>query len=101
PRVCHACDEIVLTQVGTGAAEAADMVPEAQRAKRVIDVENAWMITSMLSDVITHGTGQRARVLGRKDLAGKTGTTNDQKDAWFSGYNARLVATAWVGFDQV
>ena len=46
------------------------------------------------------GTGQRARALGRGDIAGKTGTTNDGRDAWFSGFNPDLVATAWVGFDQ-
>jgi len=54
----------------------------------------------MLRDVIRRGTAVRARALQRKDLAGKTGTTNDQKDAWFSGFNPGLVATAWVGFDQ-
>ena len=47
------------------------------------------------------GTARRALVLGRKDLAGKTGTTNDQRDAWFNGYNADLVTTTWVGFDQL
>ncbi len=70
-------------------------------ARRVISPTNAWLIQSMLNDVIQRGTGRRARVLGRKDLAGKTGTTNDQRDAWFSGFNHRLVATAWVGFDQL
>ena len=54
----------------------------------------------MLQDVVRRGTAVRARALQRNDLAGKTGTTNDQKDAWFSGYNPDLVATAWVGFDQ-
>jgi penicillin-binding protein 1A len=54
----------------------------------------------MLRDVIRRGTGQRARALGRDDIAGKTGTTNDGRDAWFSGFNPDLVATAWVGFDQ-
>ncbi|MCE7902241.1 MAG: hypothetical protein DYH20_06185 [Gammaproteobacteria bacterium PRO9] len=54
----------------------------------------------MMRDVIEHGTGRRARALGRTDLAGKTGTSNDRRDAWFSGFNAELVATAWVGFDQ-
>jgi penicillin-binding protein 1A len=69
-------------------------------ATKVIDKRNAWLVTSMLKDVITRGTARRARVLKRKDLAGKTGTTNDQKDAWFSGYNAEIATTAWVGFDQ-
>lgn len=55
----------------------------------------------MMQDVIQRGTGRKARVLGRTDLAGKTGTTNDQKDGWFSGFNDALVATAWVGFDKL
>jgi penicillin-binding protein 1A len=74
-------------------------VPEAA-APRAISEANAWIITDLLKDVIERGTGQRARALGRSDLAGKTGTTNDGRDAWFSGFNADLVATAWVGFDQ-
>ena len=55
----------------------------------------------MMRDVIKRGTGMRARELGRNDIAGKTGTTNDQRDAWFSGFNTRVVTTAWVGFDKV
>jgi penicillin-binding protein 1A len=58
-------------------------------------------MNSMLQDVIKRGTGKRAVSLGRSDLAGKTGTTNDQMDAWFCGYNPTLVATAWVGFDKL
>ena len=54
----------------------------------------------MMRDVIRRGTGRRARALGRPDLAGKTGTSNERRDAWFSGFNGDLVATAWVGFDQ-
>ena len=54
----------------------------------------------MLRDVIKHGTGRRALTLGRSDLAGKTGTTNDQRDAWFNGFNPSLVAVAWVGLDN-
>jgi penicillin-binding protein 1A len=54
----------------------------------------------MLRDVIQKGTGRKAKVLGRNDLAGKTGTTNGPKDAWFSGYNYHLVTTTWLGFDQ-
>ncbi len=70
------------------------------RAPRVIPAENAFLITSALHDVIEHGTGISARSLKRLDLSGKTGTTQNQVDAWFAGYNARLVALAWVGFDQ-
>ena len=54
----------------------------------------------MMADVIRHGTGARAMVLGRTDLAGKTGTTDDARDAWFNGFNTRIVTTVWVGFDQ-
>ena len=69
-------------------------------AERVVDPRTTYQLTSMLKDVITRGTAVRARQLERGDLAGKTGTTNDQKDGWFSGYNADLVVTVWVGFDQ-
>ena len=69
-------------------------------APRIITAENAYLIYDMLRDVIQRGTGRRARDLGRPDLAGKTGTSNDRRDAWFSGFNGDLVATAWVGFDQ-
>jgi len=57
-------------------------------------------MNTMLRDVIRHGTGRRALVLKRSDLAGKTGTTNDQRDAWFAGFNPALVSIAWVGFDE-
>ena len=70
------------------------------RAERVIDPRNAWIMTSLLKDVIAHGTGARALSLGRRDLAGKTGTTNENVDAWFCGYNAALVGVAWIGYDQ-
>ncbi len=65
-----------------------------------IDPKIAYLITSALQDAIQKGTGQRAKKLGRKDLAGKTGTTNDWMDAWYSGYNQDLVVTAWVGYDD-
>jgi penicillin-binding protein 1A len=69
-------------------------------AERVISEQNAWLMTDMMKDVIRRGTARRAMALGRDDLAGKTGTTNDAKDTWFNGFNRNLVATVWVGFDQ-
>jgi penicillin-binding protein 1A len=69
-------------------------------APRVIDPRNIWITQSMMRDVIQHGTGRKAKSLKRADLAGKTGTTNDQRDAWFSGFNSSLVAVSWIGFDK-
>lgn len=74
--------------------------PEINSAIRVIDSQTAFLIDSMLKDVITRGTGRKAKSLKRNDLGGKTGTTNGPRDAWFSGYSSHLVATAWVGFDN-
>ncbi|WP_250656738.1 penicillin-binding protein 1A [Alkalimarinus coralli] len=69
-------------------------------AERIIDERTAYIMHSMLKDVVKRGTGRRALALKRSDLAGKTGTTNDQKDAWFSGFNTETATTVWVGFDQ-
>src|SRR4029077_5435602 len=66
----------------------------------VIDARNAFVMDNMMQDVTRIGTGARAARLGRSDLAGKTGTTNEFVDAWFAGYQPSLVAIAWVGFDQ-
>jgi penicillin-binding protein 1A len=74
--------------------------PKFREAPRIIDERVTYVLTSMLEDVIKRGTGRRARVLERDDLAGKTGTTNGPRDAWFSGYNRDLVTTTWVGFDD-
>ncbi len=68
-------------------------------APRVMDPKVNYIMYTMLQDVVKRGTGRRALALGRNDLAGKTGTTNDQKDAWFSGFNNKIVTTVWVGFD--
>ena len=75
-------------------------LPIAKPATRVIDPQTAFLIDSMLKDVILRGTGVKAKKLNRVDLGGKTGTTNGPRDAWFSGYSPHLVATAWVGFDD-
>jgi penicillin-binding protein 1A len=67
---------------------------------RVIDARNAYLVDSMLKDVVRFGTATKALSLKRTDIAGKTGTTNDSIDAWFAGYNSKLVGIAWIGYDQ-
>jgi len=104
-RVCYRCEQtpVELEAEPESIEQLQALVQEqgpARRAKRVIPADNAWIMGSMLRDVIRQGTGRKALSLGRSDLAGKTGTTNEQKDAWFSGFNARIVTTVWVGFDQ-
>jgi len=73
---------------------------EGTLAQQTISPQNAYLVRSMMMDVVRRGTGVRAMQLGRHDLAGKTGTTNEQRDAWFSGYNDHLVTSVWVGFDN-
>ena len=81
-------------------------LPEAEAmpikvAQRVVSLENVWIMNHLTRDVVRYGTGKRAyQKLGRNDLSGKTGTTNEQRDAWFAGFNASVVAIAWVGFDN-
>ena len=78
----------------------AQPVKAGDPALRAIDARNAFIMDSMMHDVVRMGTAARAASLGRKDLAGKTGTTNDHVDAWFAGYQPGLVGIAWIGFDQ-
>jgi penicillin-binding protein 1A len=114
PRVaCDACErpvdlgDLVLTGNAQDNLQNADtlrggrgpLAPE-QIAERVISPQNAYLMTDMMADVIKRGTGVRARSLGRSDIAGKTGTTNEAKDTWFNGFTPNLVATVWVGYDQ-
>lgn len=75
-------------------------LPEALRAPRAISSANAWLMTDFMREAVVRGTGVRARALGRGDIAGKTGTTNESRDTWFNGYSRSVVATVWVGFDQ-
>jgi penicillin-binding protein 1A len=77
-----------------------DEARQQHAAPRVITPQNAYLMTSMMRDVIRRGTGRRARELGRNDIAGKTGTTNDQRDAWFAGFSPAVATVAWVGFDD-
>ncbi|MGD8430359.1 MAG: penicillin-binding protein 1A, partial [Ectothiorhodospiraceae bacterium] len=79
----------------TAAAAGDDAGGGPRVAPRVISADNAYLMTTMMRDVIRHGTGRKALRLGRHDLAGKTGTTNDQRDAWFAGFNQDLVTAAW------
>ncbi len=71
-----------------------------KKAEQVLDPRNAFIMSSIMRDVVRFGTGAKAMSLGRTDLAGKTGTTNDHIDAWFAGFNPGLVAVAWIGFDN-
>jgi len=89
--VCGSCIENGLEK-----AAQADITP----AKRIMTAQNAYIMNSLLRDVVRYGTGKKAMSLGRQDLAGKTGTTNDQVDAWFNGFSPNLVAISWVGFDS-
>lgn len=69
-------------------------------APQTISPQNAFLIQDMMRDVVRRGTGRRAMVLGRTDLSGKTGTSNDRRDAWFGGFNADLASIVWVGYDD-
>lgn len=69
-------------------------------APQAITLQNAFLIQDVMRDVVRRGTGRRALVLGRKDLSGKTGTSNDRRDAWFGGFNADLATIVWVGYDD-
>ena len=115
PRIaCHGCGEnetladlkpapnesALLAQAdalrGGGAAD----MPPGQLAPRAISADNDYIMTSMMRSVIRSGTGMGALALHRDDIAGKTGTTNNWKDAWFNGFTPHLVASVWTGFDD-
>jgi penicillin-binding protein 1A len=89
-----------MTTGDTTESSVADVQP-LRCAKRAISEQNEYLMHSMLRDVVQYGTARKARELGRGDIAGKTGTTNDQRDAWFNGFNHRLVTITWLGFDDV
>jgi len=100
PKVCSTCDDV---PGGDNVAAVGDETPTPaaeQWAPRVASAQNVYLTNSMMMDVIRRGTGRKAMALGRNDLAGKTGTTNDQKDAWFVGFNTDLLGVSWVGFDE-
>ncbi len=102
---CHSCEQEL--ESSTAKEQPTELTsendseePRINLAKRIITPQNAYLMTNMMQDVVRYGTARRALQLKRKDLAGKTGTTNDQRDAWFSGFNRDLVAISWVGFDD-
>jgi penicillin-binding protein 1A len=75
-------------------------VPRSYEAPRVMSHANNFLTVSMMKDVVRRGTARKALTLNRQDLAGKTGTTNDYVDAWFTGFNSKVATTVWVGFDN-
>lgn len=93
-------ESIETTQVDTLAVVKPQITLITRPAERIIDADAAYDMANILRDVVQIGTARAALKLGRNDLAGKTGTTNDAKDAWFSGFQPKMVAVAWVGFDQ-
>jgi len=82
------------------ATVAPELFADVNVAPRIISAQNAFLIQDAMRDVIRSGTGVRARVLGRSDLSGKTGTSNDRRDAWFAGFNSNVVGVVWVGYDD-
>ena len=119
-RACKRCPERLLKDAGEKRGAGADAFdlssrgnhsdrlltgledgpPELQLAPRAVDERTTFLIESLLRDVVRRGTGRGAMVLERSDLGGKTGSTNDHRDAWFSGFGGNLVTTAWVGMDD-
>jgi penicillin-binding protein 1A len=101
--ICADCEEATnppVVQINDSVAGTPFDAYLPRYAPRVISAENAFIMTTIMKEVITRGTGRRALSLGRADLAGKTGTTNEFRDAWFSGFTPDIVTTTWVGFDQ-
>ncbi|OAD23917.1 penicillin-binding protein, 1A family, partial [Candidatus Thiomargarita nelsonii] len=102
--ICRECPQEILTP-SKNELQFDILAPETictqtpRYAPQVINSRNAYMMSSMLKDVIRVGTGRRSK-LQREDIAGKTGTTNDLRDAWFAGYSPNIVTTVWVGFDK-
>ena len=91
----RACETCVDNTAAVAMKEGGDQAPA------VITPQNAYIMTQALKGVIQNGTGRAAKVLGRNDIAGKTGTTNKQADAWFAGFNSKVDTIVWVGFDDL
>jgi penicillin-binding protein 1A len=106
PAICAECNTPPETpqpaeeEIEELVADATELYPPQHAAERVISARNAYLVTDMMRDNVVRGSGARASVLGRRDLAGKTGTTNEGRDTWFVGFNANVVGAAWIGFDD-
>ena len=77
-----------------------ELFANVKLAPQAISPQNAFLVQDMMRDVVRRGTGRRAMALGRNDLSGKTGTSNDRRDAWFGGFNGDIAAIVWVGYDD-
>ena len=107
-RVCsNPCDYISLDTLQFPLAKSVEEVTELREkaglprfSTQTIDPRNIYQMVSMMKDVVKYGTARKAKVLKRNDIAGKTGTTNDQKDAWFTGFNREIVTVTFLGFDD-
>ena len=99
-RTCTLLEQAPDEERQTGLFSTSEGILDLPVAPQVLDGEIDYIIYDMMRDVIKYGTGRRARVLKRDDIAGKTGTTNDGRDAWFSGFNGEIVTSVWSGFDN-
>lgn len=100
-RVCKECENRQVSYALDGSElPATPSMDNSARAPRIMDARIAYLMDSLLRDVVDKGTARLAKQLGRKDLGGKTGTTNGPRDTWFTGYNPSITASVWVGFDQ-
>ncbi len=98
--VIHVTNQTLPEEKELAKLELDEAKSQYRQAQRVLKSSSAYDMANILRDVIQHGTGRAALRIGRDDIGGKTGTTNDAKDAWFAGFNGKLVTVAWVGFDQ-
>ena len=90
----------IATEYRPDATTSPELFENVNVAPQAISPQNMFLVQDMMRDVVKRGTGRRAMVLGRSDLSGKTGTSNDRRDAWFGGFNADLTAIVWVGYDD-
>ncbi len=101
PTVCAACEEVAVSEGAVPTVTTAHDASKPEKiAPRVVSAQNIYLTVSMMKDVVKRGTGKQAMQLHRNDLAGKTGTTNDQRDTWFAGFNPDAATVVWMGFDN-